>query len=166
MAARGSRSSTAGAAVAPPAPGEELVMTRTFDAPRALVFEVFTKNEHLERWQRAPKGMETTVVESDIRPGGRYKVCMRAPDGAEHWLQGVYREIVPPERVVFTHAWLDENKRPGRETLVTVTFAERGGKTEITLRQSGLPSVASRDGHLEGWASTFDRMRDYLETLR
>lgn len=149
---------------ATPAPsGTDLLMTRVLNAPRALVFAAFTEREHLERWQGAPEGMTVTVEESDIRPGGRYRICMHAPDGTEHWLEGVYREVVPPERLVFTHSWLDARMQPTIETLVTITFAERGGKTELTLRQTGLASPASRDGHEAGWTSTFNRLQDYLE---
>ncbi|MFL5563004.1 MAG: SRPBCC domain-containing protein [Gemmatimonadaceae bacterium] len=153
---------------APPreAPADELLLTRIFDAPRELVFEAFTKNEHLARWQGAPKGFTTTVEKSDIRPGGEFLICMHAPDGVDHWLQGVYREVVPPSRLVFTHAWLDAEKHPKKDTLVVITFADKGGKTELTLRQTGLPSAASRDGHASGWESTFDRLHDYLETIR
>jgi uncharacterized protein YndB with AHSA1/START domain len=137
-------------------------MTHVFRAPRALVFAAWTERHHLERWQGAPEGMTVTTEESDIRPGGRFRLCMRSPEGEEHWLQGVYREVVPPERLVFTHAWLDADKQPRTETLVTVTFAELGEGTELTLRQTGLTSPASRDGHREGWASTFRRLAAYL----
>lgn len=159
MAASASSSGTATGS----ATGETLVMTRTFDAPRELVFAAFTERQHLERWQGAPMGMTVTVDHSDIRPGGKYRICMHAPDGAEHWLEGVYREVVKPERLVYTHTWLDANKQPGKETLVTMTFADRGGKTELTLRQTGLVSIGSRDGHEKGWASSFDRLAGYLE---
>ena len=158
MAAKRSRSGGADCS-----PANEIVMTRILDAPRTLVFAAFTERKHLERWQGAPEGMTVTVEQSDIRPGGRYRICMHAPDGAEHWLEGVYREVVPPERLVFTHTWLDAQKRPTIETLVTITFADRGGKTELTLRQTGLASPASRAGHEEGWDSTFNRLQDYLE---
>jgi uncharacterized protein YndB with AHSA1/START domain len=144
----------------------ELVMTRILDAPRTLVFAAFTERRHLERWQGAPEGMTVTVEESDIRPGGRYRICMHAADGTEHWLEGVYREVVPPERLVFTHSWLDARKQPTVETLVTITFADCGGKTELTLRQTGLASPASRAGHDKGWGSTFNRLQDYLESVR
>jgi uncharacterized protein YndB with AHSA1/START domain len=137
-------------------------MTRVFHAPRELVFDAFTRREHLERWQGAPMGMTVTVELSDIRPGGAFRICMRAPDGAEHWLEGVYQEVVRPERLVYTHAWLDGDKRPRKETLVTMTFVQRGATTEITLRQTGLASPASRDGHEQGWSSTFDRLAGYL----
>jgi uncharacterized protein YndB with AHSA1/START domain len=140
----------------------QLVITRVFDAPRGLVFKAWTEPEHLERWQGAPRGFTVTAHQMEVRPGGAYRVCMRSPEGVDHWLQGVYREIVEPERLVFTHVWLDAQGRPGKETLVTITFAERGGKTELTLHQVGFKSVESRDGHKEGWTSTFDRLADYL----
>ena len=140
----------------------QLVITRVFDAPRGLVFKAWTEPEHLERWQGAPRGFAVTAHQMEVRPGGAYRVCMRSPEGVDHWLQGVYREIVEPERLVFTHVWLDAQGRPGKETLVTITFAERGGKTELTLHQVGFKSVESRDGHKEGWTSTFDRLADYL----
>jgi uncharacterized protein YndB with AHSA1/START domain len=144
----------------------ELVMTRTFDAPRTLVYEAWTERQHLERWQGAPQGFTVTTELSDIRPGGAFRICMRSPEGVDHWLQGVYREVVAPERLVFTHTWLDAEKKPGAETLVTITFVERGGKTELTLRQSGFKSEESRAGHEGGWASTFDRLAEYLDGVR
>jgi uncharacterized protein YndB with AHSA1/START domain len=143
----------------------ELVITRIFDAPRRLVFEAWTKPEHLARWQGAPRGFTVTTHEVDFRPGGAYRLCMRSPDGIDHWLQGVYREIVEPERLVFTHVWLNAEGKPGKETLVTITFTERGGKTELTLHQTGFKSVESRDGHEKGWTSTFDRFAEYLRSL-
>ena len=143
----------------------ELVLTRVFDAPRRLVFEAWTEPEHLERWQGAPRGFTVTAHEVDLRPGGPYRVCMRSPEGVDHWLQGVYREIVEPERLVFTHAWLDAEGKPGNETLVTITLTERGGKTELTLHQTAFESVESRDGHRAGWTSTFDRLAEYLANL-
>ena len=144
----------------------DLVMTRTFDAPRALVFEAWTERQHLERWQGAPQGFTVTTEQVDIRPGGAFRICMRSPEGVDHWLQGVYREVVAPERLVFTHTWLDAERQPTIETLVTITFAERGGKTELTLRQSGFKSEESRAGHEGGWASTFDRLAEYLDGVR
>ena len=140
----------------------ELVITRVFDAPPDLVFKAWTEPEHLERWQGAPRGFTVTAHKVEFRPGGAYRLCMRSPEGVDHWLQGVYREIVEPERLVFTHAWLDAQGKPGTETLVTITFTKRGGKTELTLHQTGFMSVESRDGHQGGWTSTFDRLAEYL----
>ena len=67
-----------------------------------------------------------------------------------------------PERLVFTHAWLNAEGKPGKETLVTITFTERGAETELTLHQTGFKSVESRDGHETGWSSTLDRFGEYL----
>jgi uncharacterized protein YndB with AHSA1/START domain len=87
---------------------------------------------------------------------------MRSPEGVERWLEGGYLEIIKPERLVFTHLWLDADRKPGRQTLVTVTLSERDGKTELSLRQSGFTSVESRDGHKYGWSSALDVLVDYL----
>ena len=87
---------------------------------------------------------------------------MRKPDGTDLWLGGVYQEIDAPKRLVFTHAWLDENGNPGPETLVTVTLTERAGKTEMSFRQSGFDSLESRDGHAGGWNECFDRLEEFL----
>lgn len=140
----------------------ELVITRVFDAPRHLVFECWTDPAHLQHWQGAPRGFTVTSSESDIRPGGFFRICMRSPEGQDHWLEGHYREIVKPERLVFTHAWLDANGKPAHETLVTITLTNRNGKTELTLRQTGFASVESREGHEFGWTSALDVLVDYL----
>jgi uncharacterized protein YndB with AHSA1/START domain len=141
---------------------QEMVITRVFDAPRELVFACWTETEHLQHWQGAPRGFTVMSSESDIRPGGFFRICMRSPEGVDRWLEGGYREIVKPERLVYTHVWLDANKKRGQETLVTITFAERDGKTELTLRQTGFASVEARDGHGYGWRSALDVLVDYL----
>ena len=140
----------------------ELAITRVFDAPRKLVFAAWTEQEHLRHWEGAPMGFTVTAEESDIRVGGRFRICMHGPDDTDHWLQGVYTEIVPPERLAFTHTWLRRDGTPGVETLVTLTFVARGSKTELTLRQTGLDTLASHAGHTKGWNSTFDRLAGYL----
>jgi uncharacterized protein YndB with AHSA1/START domain len=90
---------------------------------------------------------------------------MRSPDGRDLWLGGVYREIVAPERLVFTHAWDNAQGVPGHETLVTVTFVERSGKTDMTFRQAVFESVGERDGHQGGWTECFDKLAQHLKTL-
>ncbi len=80
-------------------------------------------------------------------------------------MQGVYREIVEPDRIVFTFAWEDEKGEPGHETLVTVTFAEHDGKTKLTFHQAVFESIADRDSHREGWSECFDRLEAYLAEL-
>lgn len=143
-----------------------LTIKRIFDAPRDLVFAAWTEQQHLDRWQNAPQGFTVTVEKSDIRTGGSFRICMRSADGAEHWLQGEYREVVWPERLVFTHTWLGADGKPGDETLVTITFAERNGKTELTLRHSGFASKEQSQGHAQGWTSTLDRLAQYLSELK
>jgi uncharacterized protein YndB with AHSA1/START domain len=139
----------------------ELVIKRVFDAPRELVFKAWTDPEHLKQWS-APEGFTIPVAEGDLRPGGKWRSMMQKPDGTELWLGGVYREIVEPERLVFTHAWDDKNGKPGHETVVTVTLVERDGKTEMTFRQGLFESVESRDGHQGGWTECFDRLEELL----
>ena len=139
----------------------ELTITRIFDAPRSLVFKVWTEREHLMRWC-GPRDFTIPFSEADFRPGGAYRTCLRSPEGKDYWLQGVYREIVEPERLVFTHAWEDEDGKPKHETLVTVTFAEHDGKTKLSFHQAIFKSTEARDSHLEGWSECLDRLADYL----
>ncbi len=141
-----------------------LTLSRVLDAPRSLVFAAWTQKEHLDRWS-APGGLTIAFSEGDLRPGGKWRVCMRAADGIEHWLSGVYREIVPDELLVFTHAWENDGTR-GHETVVTVRFAYHDGKTKLTLEQSGFDSTASRDGHAGGWSDCLDILAGYLSTAK
>ena len=140
----------------------ELTLRRDFAAPRARVFEAWTDGDQLRRWC-CPKGFTIPFSEGDIRPGGRFRTCMRSPDGEDHWLGGVYREISPPDRLVFTHAWQDEAGHSDHETIVTVTLADApGGGTRLTLHQAFFTSDASRDGHREGWSETLDSLERHL----
>jgi len=92
----------------------ELVITRVFDAPRLLVFKAWTEPEHLVRWW-GPRGFTTPSCKMDVRPGGAFRFHMRSPEGTDHWLRGAYREIVEPERLVFSWAWEDAESKPGHE---------------------------------------------------
>jgi uncharacterized protein YndB with AHSA1/START domain len=141
----------------------ELTITRLFAAPRALVFAAWTKDEHLAHWS-GPEGFTTTEHSMDLRVGGEFRACLRSPEGTDHRLRGVYREIVPPERLVFTHAWEDAAGGTSPETIVTITFAEEAGRTRMTFHQAGFTTVGSRDGHRDGWSSSFNRLEQYLST--
>jgi uncharacterized protein YndB with AHSA1/START domain len=140
-----------------------LAITRVFDAPRSLVFQAWTRKEHLDRWC-APRGFTIPYSEGELRPGGAWRCCMRTPDGTEHWISGVYREIVEDELLIFIHAWEDEHGERGHETVVTVHFADRGGKTEIRFYQGPFTSVEARDGHAGGWTECFERLAGHLAT--
>lgn len=148
----------------PDSAARELVIVRVFDAPRELVFAAWTQGEHLARWS-APEGMTLSFGECDVRPGGAYRCTMRAPDGAEHRLRGVYREVVPPERLVFTHVWEGADGQPLDPTVVTVRFTAEGDKTRMHFHQAVFESVESRDGHAEGWESCFRLLDAYLQEL-
>ena len=141
----------------------ELVITRIFDAPRALVFAAWTEPEHIVEWS-APHGFTIPHCEGELRPGGAWRCCMRSPEGADLWLGGIYREIVVPERLVFTHAWDGADGEPGHQTMVTVIFEDLGGKTRLTLRQTGFVSQDSRDGHAGGWQECLERLEEHLAT--
>jgi uncharacterized protein YndB with AHSA1/START domain len=146
-----------------PSADKVLVITRVFDAPRSLVFQAWTRKEHLDRWC-APLGFTIPYSEGDLRPGGAWRCCMRSPDGVEHWLSGTYCEIVEDELLVFTHAWEDDRGKRGHETLVTVRFADQNGKTKLTFHQAPFESVEARDGHAGGWSGCMERLSDYLLT--
>ena len=139
----------------------ELTITRILNAPRALVFKVWTHPEHFSRWL-GPKDFTATHCQMDVRVGGAYRACIQSPEGTNHWMQGVYREIVEPERLVFTFAWEDEDGQPTHQTIATVTFAEQEDKTRMTFHQAIFESVESRDSHRSGWSECFDRLETYL----
>lgn len=136
----------------------ELVITRLFDAPRDVVFQAWTEPERLIEWW-GPKGFTTPSFELDLRPGGAWRAHMRSQEGKDYIHYGVLREIVPPERLVLTFVWEDD---PDHEMLVTVTFAERDGRTEMTLRQGPFKAADERTSHEEGWAESLDYLAAYL----
>jgi uncharacterized protein YndB with AHSA1/START domain len=142
-------------------PERELVITRIFDAPCRLVFKMWTEPEHLVRWW-GPRGSTTISGRMDVRPGGTWLRLMRAPDGSIIRKHGVYREIVEPARLVLTYVTDDLAGNPGAETLVTVTFADLGSKTRLTLHQAGFESVAAREAHQGGWTSCVERLAEHL----
>jgi len=137
----------------------EMTLTRTFDAPCPLVFEAWTRPEHLARWW-GPKGFTLPVCELDFRVGGAYRMVMRGPDGSDHGFGGVFREIVPCERIVFT-AFIDGS--PEHEILTTVTFTERDGRTTLTVRQTAPAVEAHARGQTQGWTEQLAKLDDFLE---
>jgi len=157
---------------------EEFVITREFDAPRDLVFAAWTEPERLAQWW-GPKGFTVKVANVDLRPGGMFHYGMVAPDGSEMWGKFIYREITPPERMVFIVSFSDENggttRHPmaptwPREMLNTVTLTEHGDKTTLTLRSSAYAATEEeratfKAGHSSmqgGFTGTFDQLAAYL----
>jgi uncharacterized protein YndB with AHSA1/START domain len=144
----------------------EIVMTRAFDAPRDLVFEAHSSCEHMKNWW-GPRKYEVVDCDIDFRPGGSWRVVHRGPDGEEYGFHGEYREIVSPERIVWTFEF---EGAPGSVSVETMTLEERDGKTTITAT-SVYGSVEERDAMLEsgmetGAAETYDRLDEYLEVLK
>jgi len=137
-------------------------MTRLFRAPRALVWKAWTDPEQLIQWM-GPRHHPATQVEGDFRPGGAFRTRLTPAEGGEElWNGGVYREIVEPERLVFTFFWEGDDGKPENEMLITLTFAEEGADTRMTLHQTGFRAVEQRDGHNGGWDSCFDRLEEFL----
>jgi uncharacterized protein YndB with AHSA1/START domain len=139
------------------APDEVLEFTRIFDAPRALVWEMWKDPEHMVRWH-GPEGYWLTHCEIDFRFGGKWRRCMsRAADHA-HWIYGEYLEIDEPRRLVFTYI----NDFDEHEMVVSLDFVEQGGKTVMHFHQAPFISVEERDSHGIGWASGLDLLARYL----
>jgi uncharacterized protein YndB with AHSA1/START domain len=140
----------------------ELTLTRQIAAPRGLVFQVWTDKDHLVHWFH-PKDCTTTFCEADVRVGGKYRVAFRTPDGDEHTMHGEFREVVVPERLVFTFEW-ENDAEPAN--LVTVTFTERVGNTQVTFHQAPFSSPKSRDSHADGWGQVLVNLESYAAMVQ
>lgn len=155
-----------------------LVLERVFDAPRALVFAMYSQAEHLQNWW-GPRGWELPVCEVDFRPGGVWHYCMKCVDkaqgdfyGMESWGKAVYEEIVDPERIVYTDSFSDAGGNTNEEmpsTKVTVTFVELGAQTRLISRAEYVTPEALKKvmdmGMLEGITQTWDRLEEQLGAL-
>ncbi len=137
----------------------EIVATRIFDAPRQLVWDAFTQPQHIAQWW-GPRGFTNTIHAMDVRPGGAWTFIMHGPDGVDYNNEITYVEVVRPERLVYVHG-------PYPRFDVTVTFAEDGGRTRLTMR-SIFETAAAREqvveefGALEGMHQTLDRLGEFL----
>jgi len=145
----------------------EISMTRVFDAPRRLVFDAFTKPELVKRWLLGPPGWTMPVCEIDLRVGGAYRYVWRHADGREMGMGGIYREIVPQERLVCTELF-DEAWYPG-EALVTTILAEQGGRTTLTSTMlyvwQETRDAVLKSGMERGVAASYDRLEELLMSI-
>ena len=139
----------------------ELFITRVFSAPRELVFRAWTDPDIVKQWL-GPTVFTATEFEMDRSPGGAWHSRMRSVDRVEHANRGVVRDVVEPERLVFTFAWDNEDGSPGREMLITITLADHPEGTEMTFHQAVFESDEDRDGHRGGWSESFDKLAEYL----
>ncbi len=144
----------------------EVAMTRTFDAPQRLVFDAFTKPEHVVHWMLGPEGWTMPVCEIDLRPGGRWHMVWRRADGTEMAMTGEYQEVTPSSRTVQTESW-----GPGwASTVNTTEFIAEGGRTTV-VQTMEYPSRADRDrametGMKDGAEISYERLAAYLASLR
>jgi len=144
---------------------DELLIVRTFDAPRALVFHVWRQPEHVRQWL-APFEFRCVSLEWDFRPGGTWRACIKSTE-TEHWMGGRFIEIEAEERIVYTFRW----DPPGSaemaipENRITITFDEADGRTVQRFHQAPFATVAQRDSHTKGWTSVVERTGDYVEQL-
>ena len=161
-----------------PSADQDFIITRVFEAPRDLVFKVWTDANHLAQWF-GPKGCTVHNAKLELRPGGVFHASMRSPDGHEMWGRWVFREIIVPERIIFVNSFSDENGGLTRhpmspswplEMLTTVTFAEEAGETKLTLRWGPVNPTederktfnSGRESMKMGWTGTFDKLDAYL----
>ncbi|MFA4133269.1 MULTISPECIES: SRPBCC domain-containing protein [unclassified Brevibacillus] len=156
-----------------------LVLERVFDAPRALVFKMFKEPEHLKRWW-GPKGWELPVCHVDFRPGGVWHYCMKCVDknqgdfyGMESWGKGVYKEIVEPEKIIYTDYFSDAEGNTNDampSTEVMMEFIDLGGKTKLVSRSEYVSAEALKTvmdmGMLEGITQTWDRLEESLNEIK
>ena len=143
----------------------DVVVTRVVDAPRRIVFDAYTKPEHLQKWLLGPPGWTMPICEMDLRPGGKWRYGWRKSDGAEMVMGGLVREVVPPEKLVTTERWGPE----WPETVNTVVFTEAAGRTTITLTIT-YPSQEARDAALKtgmkgGMDESFNRLDNLVRSL-
>ena len=148
--------------------GRQITITRTLNVPRDLVFEVWTKPEHLIHWW-GPAGFTNTFIETDIRTGGNWRYVMHGPDGTDYPNLMSFTNVTPPERIAYTHGTGEDPDPHAFEG--AVTFEDEGGKTRITM-QSTFPTAEARDfvvqnfHAIEAGNQTLDKLAAYLETVR
>lgn len=159
----------------------DFIITRTFDAPRELIFSLWSDPNHLRRWW-GPKGCSVGFCNMDLRPGGQLLYSLRMPDGTEMWGKFVYREILPPDRLVFVNSFSDPQGNVTRapfnpkwplEILNTLNFGEQFNLTTLTLMGHPLNPTEEElqlfesmlDSLHQGFSATFDQLSAYLSTL-
>lgn len=169
---------------APQTTDRDFVISRTFDAPRDFVFQAWTEPERMKHWW-GPRGFTSPICNLDLRPGGSMHYCLRSPEGREMWGKFAFREVVPPERLVYINSFSDAQGGITRhpmsptwplELLSTILFEAAGpAKTTLTIRWGLLPSATAperrtfNEGHSsmqQGWTGTLDQLTAYLAAAK
>ena len=140
---------------------DELLIVRAFNAPVSLVFRLWEDAVHRTHWW-APKAFKVGRFTHDFRVGGEWRACIISEAYGENWHGGVYQEIEPDRRIVFSFKW-DSGPAAGVDTVVTVTFAEAENATIQTFHQTPFTSVERRDSHIVGWSQLLDREQAYVQ---
>ena len=153
---------------------DQVYITRTFSAPRELVYEALTQKEHLLQWH-APNNCTIQYEEFEARPGGSFLSCIHTPNGHQCWCKGTFHELEPPKRLVYSMSVADELGRDRdpvsagmdpswpKETIVTITLEECDGRTILTLHQTVSFELAKRTGAYPSWLQMFDRLAMMLQ---
>jgi uncharacterized protein YndB with AHSA1/START domain len=142
-----------------------ITVTRIFDAPRSLVYECWTKKEHMDKWC-VPRGFTVAESHAVFEVGGEWRCVMIAPDGEKLPVGGVYHVIIPNELLAMSHIWEEDEGIPEHKTTLTVRFADEGNKTRVTLEQSIFKSFESREGHRHGWTEALDVLGEHLAEIQ
>jgi uncharacterized protein YndB with AHSA1/START domain len=137
-----------------------LNLNRRYPVAPEKVWRAWTDPEAIKRWWGPDAGDRVSLAQLDVRVGGRYRIVFGGPQGTEHEVQGVYREVVPHRRLVFTWTW--PNSTPERESVVTIVFKAAGGGTELDFHHEQFFDEAARDGHRRGWSAAFDKLEQFL----
>lgn len=136
---------------------DALEIFTTFDAPPALVFRMWSQQQHFVRWY-GPEGFRCTECQIDFRVGGKWRAAMVSPDGTEYRMGGAYREIVPDRKIVLTFADQRIDTPPAVDTVITIELETKGAQTIQRFRQEGFTGIPMRDSHIQGWSSAFNKL--------
>ncbi len=145
-----------------------LIVRRMLKAPPELAFKAWTTAEHIQQWMRPEPGMVVPFASMDLRVGGRYRIQMQKPDGEFFTAAGEFREVKPPERLVYTWDWEKDGcgvkfgELEGKPSLITVEFLKRGEQTEFVLTHSRFTTVENRDNHAKGWSKIADSFASFV----
>lgn len=142
--------------------GLVLDMERQLAAPRPAVFRACTDPDQLAKWW-GPRGFTAPSVELDLRVGGGYRIAMQPPEGDLFFLSGEFREVDPPDRLVYTFRWEDPDP-DDRETVVTMTFRDLGQSTELVVHQEAFATEGRLTLHEEGWTDSLDRLQELISS--